>query len=98
MPIYEYRCPSCKQEREVILPVRDMDTIQECSCGEVMTRLISLPHPAIFVVTNKAKLVNTLNDDEKAYRLPGNQKHGKRYKEVIGRSLTLERPVIGRGF
>jgi len=99
MPIYEYRCPKCNREKEAILSFQDCDIPQECECGERMTKLISLPMPAIFVITNRSMLVNTLNDDEKAYTLPGEKKHGKRYKEVIGNSLfNQEKPVIGKGF
>lgn len=72
-------------------------TSPEC-CGEGMTKLISLPQPAIFPVTNRNMLVNSLNDDDKAYRFPGNGKHDKRYKSAIKSSLTMEKPVIGRGF
>ena len=32
-------------------------------------------------------LVNTLNDDAKAYKLPGGTKQAERYKQVIGNSL-----------
>lgn len=87
MPIYEYLCPKCKKRKEVILSLKDSDIPQACECGRVMDRLISLPHPAIFITTNRSRLVNTLNDDEKSYQLPSKGKHNRRYKEIIGRSL-----------
>lgn len=88
MPIYEYCCSTCKQETEVILPIEDIDVPQKCSrCGEIMTRVVSLPHPAVFIVTNRNRLMNTINNDDGGYKMPGANKHRKRYEEVIGRSL-----------
>lgn len=87
MPIYEYRCPKCHKKTERILPISECDLPQQCECGGMMTKLVSLPQPAIFVVTNRDRLVNTLNDDDKAFNLPGAKKHGERYKQVLGNSL-----------
>jgi len=100
MPIYEYRCPKCDKETELILPVGERNTPQYCSCGEAMTRLMSVPQPAIFIVNNRERLVNTMNDgNEKAFTLPGKAKHGERYKQVLNKSLfKTEKPIIGRGF
>jgi putative FmdB family regulatory protein len=98
MPIYEYRCPKCKEEKEIILSIQDSDSPQRCNCGELMIRKVSLPQPAIFVVTNRERLVGTLNDEEGGYQFSGAGKHGKRYKSVIGKSLENPKPVIGRGF
>ena len=100
MPIYEYRCPKCKKQKDIILPVGERDNPQSCSCGEPMTRLMSVPLPAIFLTDNRNALITTLNSaDGKSYNLPGEAKHGERYKQVIGNSLfNQEKPVIGRGF
>ncbi len=98
MPIYEYRCLKCGNPREIILPVDERNNPQDCICGEIMTRIISLPQPPIMVVTNKDNLVKTMNDESGGYRLPGAEKHGARYKSAIGKSLTRAKPVIGRGF
>ena len=63
-----------------------------------MKRLISLPQ-IIFVLTNRDRIVNTMNDDEQSFNLPGKAKHGKRYKEVLNKSLfKTEKAVIGKGF
>ncbi len=69
----------------------------EC-CGEGMVKIISLPQPAIFPVTNRGMLVNSLNDQEKAYTFPGEEKHGKRYKAAIKKSLTREKELSFSGF
>jgi len=101
MPIYEYHCPQCNKEREIILSFRDSDIPQRCECGGVMDKLISLPHPAIFIFTNRDSLVNTLNEEKTRhrYKLPGASKHGERYKQVIGNSLfNQEKKTIGIGF
>jgi putative FmdB family regulatory protein len=98
MPIYEYECSKCKRRIEVICRISDMAKGQICDeCGEGMERIISLPQPAIFIVTNRDNVVKMLNN-EGGYSLPGNNKHGERYKSVIGGSLKEDKPVIGRGF
>lgn len=99
MPIYEYRCPDCKREKEVIQSFKDSDTSQRCECGGVMRKLISLPRPAVIIVTNRGRLVNTLNNDEKGYKMTGKPRDRERYKKVIGNSLfNREKLTIGIGF
>ncbi len=97
MPIYEYLCSRCNRKVERILRINDCEIPQECECGERLMKLVSLPMPAIFIVTNRDNLVKSLND-EGGYKLPGGKKHSKRYKSIIGDSLTREKPTIGRGF
>ncbi len=67
-------------------------------CGESMSKLISLPQPAIFPITNTQMFKNTLNNDEKAYSFPGKPHDQARYKAAVKKSLTREKEVIGRGF
>ncbi len=67
-------------------------------CGESMVKLISLPQPAIFIVTNTQMFKNTLNGEEKAYKFPGNKQQQVRYKTAVKKSLLREKPVIGKGF
>lgn len=98
MPIYEYHCFKCGHPREINLPMAERNNPQICLCGEIMTRLMSLPQPCIMVVTNKDRLVGTMNDDRKGYRFPGNGKFDKRYKQALGKSLTRDKEVIGIGF
>ncbi len=70
----------------------------QCGCGGSMIKLISLPQPAIFPVTNRNMFVNCLNDDEKSYKFPGKPHQQVRYKEALKKSLTREKEIIGRGF
>ena len=78
--------------------MRDIDISQICICGEIMTRMVSLPQPAIMVITNTEKMTKTLNDQEGGYKLPGGNGHRERYRSVIADSLTRDRLVIGKGF
>ena len=42
MPIYEYYCPKCGRDFELIRPVTQSDTPAECSeCGEPAQRQLS---------------------------------------------------------
>ena len=45
MPIYVYKCKKCGKEKEILLPINDLqDTIIECeNCKEKMDKLISNP-------------------------------------------------------
>lgn len=97
MPIYEYKCPKCDKQIEIICRISDRVKEQICECGEGMNRLISLPQPAIFIVTNRDNIIKSLND-EGGYQMPGGERHSKRYKSVIGESLKEDKPVIGIGF
>ncbi len=97
MAIYEYYCSRCGKHREVISRMGDF-IAPKCGCGESMIKLISLPQPAIFALTNKNMFINSLNGDDKAYKFPGNGKHDKRYKAAVAKSLSREKPVIGKGF
>ncbi len=96
MAIYEYYCPMCNKHLEAINRMGDF-TSPMC-CGGDMVKLISLPQPAIFSVTNTQMFKNTLNDDEKAYKFPGRPEQQVRYKDALKKSLTREREIIGRGF
>ncbi len=96
MAIYEYYCLECNKNTEIINRMGDFSS-PKC-CGRGMMKIMSLPQPAIITITNRHMLVNSLNNDEKAYEFPGKGKHDKRYKAAIKKSLTREKEVIGRGF
>lgn len=99
MPIYEFRCPKCDKKRDTLLSVDDRNSPQPCECGEVMTRLMSVPMPPVMVDTNRGRLVNTINGDSRRYGMSGNAVQRARYENVIGNSLFhQEKPVIGKGF
>ena len=59
MPIYEYHC-ECNNEKEVKLSFRDADQPQECECGKVMRKKMSIPN---FVTkpTGRGMALDTLN-------------------------------------
>ena len=41
MPLYEYKCMSCKWQIEEIKPHEERDQLRPCKCGYIMHRLIS---------------------------------------------------------
>ena len=97
MPVYEYRCPGCGKGQELLLAWSKAKENQYCECGQVMQRLMSVPLPAIFVQTNRGKVLNTLNKEEKGFVLPGGDMHRARYSKALAKGLDRTRPVIGRG-
>jgi putative FmdB family regulatory protein len=40
MPVYEWECPSCGQERDVVAPVSQCYDPQTCECGAAMNKVI----------------------------------------------------------
>lgn len=99
MPIYEYHCPNCDCKQEKILSFSEAGIDQLCqNCGIVMKQLVSIPAPAIMVVTNREKAMKGLNKEEGGYIFPGGENHRKRYEQVMWEGLEQRPPVIGVGF
>jgi putative FmdB family regulatory protein len=49
MPIYQYRCPSCEWDEEIIKPMADSGRVETCrQCGMEMVKDLraNLPHAA----------------------------------------------------
>lgn len=99
MPIYEYRCPECGLEQEVILPFSQATVVQPCSnCGKPTERRLSLPQPAIILVGGREQVLRTLNKEEGGYNFPGGDMHRPRYEQAMAKGLDPPKEVIGRGF
>ena len=98
MPIYEFKCPNCLSEREVILPMEERDTPVEClGCHSLMERRISLPRPAIFITTGRDKVLKTLNAED-GFRLPARPKDRPRMEAALARGLDPSKATRGKGF
>ena len=99
MPIYEYQCPECSCEQEVILPFSEANVVQMCSqCGKPTERIMSCPSSySASVLTGRDKVLKTLNKEEGGYSLPGGGMHRARYERAFARGLDQTRPVIGKG-
>lgn len=97
MPIYEYRCPGCRHEQEVILPWTKCALEQTCSeCGGVTERRMSLPLPAQSKETGREHVLATLNR-ENGHDLPCTSRDRPRIEQAYAKGLNPTRPVIGRG-
>lgn len=96
MPVYEYKCDVCKNEREVLLPFSEAGKGMECKCGQAMRRKFS---PAYFIIpmTGKDKVLSTLNQ-ENGWNFPGGNKHRRRYEQAMAKGLNQRPPTIGKGF
>ena len=48
MPVYDYECPWCGEQFEMIVPVKEYDCIQQCpKCGSTSERIITSGHGGI---------------------------------------------------
>lgn len=43
MPTYEYKCDNCGGTIEIQVAMEDRDNYWECTCGEPMKRVLSVP-------------------------------------------------------
>jgi len=68
MPLYQYRCPKCLSEEEVVSPISDLDKAK-FHCGEVMERIWSTPS-IVMKQTGNEMALNSLNSKETAYMKP----------------------------
>ena len=68
MPIYEFLCPLCKSEIEVIASVNEEIT---CVCGGGMMRKISVPMRIIIKDNTLTKARDYIGSDESRYLTPG---------------------------
>ena len=96
MPVYRFRCDSCLQEEDVLLPISERDIIRFHSCGSPMKRLFTTFHFTL-PLTGKDKVLKTLNKEDGA-DFPGGKKHRQRYEQAMAKGLNSERTVIGIGF
>ena len=46
MPVYDYKCPSCGKQEDVMKKIDLSDRKEKCECGEVMEK--QLHAPAVF--------------------------------------------------
>ncbi len=68
MPIYQYRCPTCLSEEEVISSISDFDKAP-FHCGEVMQRIWSIPR-IVVKQTSSGMALDTLNGMDTSYMKP----------------------------
>jgi len=51
MPIYDYKCSKCLKEVEVLKPISDSDSVEECPfCEKRMVKKVASP---AFRITNQ---------------------------------------------
>jgi len=97
--LYEYRCPECGHEQEVVLPINEYNAMQVCaSCNRPTKRVFSLPAIVSSQPTGRDKVLKTLNKEEGGYGFPGGDMHRPRYEQAMAKSLSPPKEVVGRGF
>ncbi len=97
MPVYEYVCDECTNEREEILPFKEAGKKLECECGGAMRQRFSLSHFTIKVY-NKDKILNTLNEETKRPVINGGETRSKRSQDALASGLSYVRPLEDKVF
>ena len=69
MPLYEFRCPKCESLREVILPIKETENPQLCTCGGIMNRVFSSPK-VIMKPLGRDMALDTLNSKDTGHMKP----------------------------
>ena len=95
--IYQFRCSGCEKEKDISLSIAERNDPQYCICGAQFDRMMSLPAPPIVKIGGRQKVLNTLNQEKGAHRLPGGRKHRKRYEQAMAKGLDTTRAVVGKG-
>lgn len=70
MPIYEYHCPNCGEDEEVMLPMNKLNTARFHLCGCEMQRLMTIPQPPIMKSTGKGMALESLNSKGTSHMKP----------------------------
>jgi len=64
MPIYNYKCPKCGIDQEVLLPMNQRNDTR-CHCGVEMVRVFSIPQPPIMKLSTKERVTGGLNENKR---------------------------------
>ncbi len=64
MPLYQFRCPDCRSETELVLPMNERDNPPRCQCGGTPQRQVTAASFRM-IVNPKEHVRNTLNREWK---------------------------------
>jgi len=88
MPIYEYRCPECRNLQESFKSISKYNDPEVCEkCGSLSSRIVSLPGLSVIPLTGKDKVLKTLNKED-GRRLPTNPSDMPRLESALSKGLN----------
>ncbi len=89
MPIYDYKCNSCKRVKEQLRKTSEREDTFPCKCGSTMSLTVSAPHVLWLALGLKDSHFPTANDKWLADRTKRKQKeeenvanHGTEYPNL----------------
>lgn len=82
MPTYEYYCPHCKQDTEIVRSMVEYKPIEICVCGQLMYRKYSVPNVSC-KVSNYSNALGVDLSDKNAVR-----EMKIKYNDMTGGSLV----------
>jgi len=97
MPVYTFRCDSCQQTEDVLLPMDKRDDRQTHACGGELKRLMSLPQPALYKRTSREMALDSLNGDGRGNNGLSKNMKGKGLEKHIMQGLERNRPPVFKG-
>lgn len=90
MPTYEYRCGTCNKIEEHIHRMSETPEIK-CSCGEVMSRMISF-NAGGFIIRGGSEAINW---KEKRHRMKSREEVAIRQRERYGDGPKIKPNIAG---
>ncbi len=88
MPIYEFECPKCKSEFELILPLAQYQDPQKCKCGSLAKKVMPSSVGVVFKGDDWVSKANRIKGQMATKNRKLDARQNERKREGAGVSLV----------
>ena len=89
MPTYEYSCPRCEEQRDIVKSVAELNRTEYCiECAAIMKRMVSVP------LVHNDSYGKPIHSDALAIHPSQRVEHAQRYPDV--RLDNENRPILDK--